>query len=57
MRKNITEMREICKELIGSRLVDITTNDPDEDPFVELLFENGETLRFPVTPQAIIAEL
>lgn len=39
-------VREFLGHLIGARVVDITQNDPGEDSFVVMLFDNGEYVRF-----------
>lgn len=44
-----SNIRDILGELIGKRLVDITQHDDaEEDSFVELMFEDGLYLKFPV---------
>lgn len=48
-----SNIREILGPLIGARVVDITQHDADEfaesqQAYVELLFDTGATLRFPV---------
>lgn len=41
-------IRELLGHLIGQKLMEITQQDKDEDgdPYVELLFEKGNTLKF-----------
>jgi hypothetical protein len=48
--RNIRDLKEIG-ELIGQRVLDITQNDPDDPDgwFVEFFFEDGTSLRFPVS--------
>lgn len=46
-------IRELLGHLIGQKLVDITQDDAEDralgrDPFVVLMFENGDTLQFNV---------
>lgn len=44
----VSNIRELLGHLIGQRLIEITQDDEDEegDRFVELMFENGNTVRF-----------
>lgn len=45
---SVSNIRELLSHLIGKTLMDITQDDPDEegDRFVELMFDDGNTLRF-----------
>lgn len=48
---NEGKLRDILAHLLGQRLLEISESDPEDieaggDPFVELMFENGDTLRF-----------
>lgn len=45
-------IRDLLKHLIGQRLMEITEEDDDEegDPFVDLLFENAQSVRFFIAP-------
>ena len=52
VRANI---RELLGLFIGQRLLDISQNevgelaDPDEDGFIQLMFENGQYIKFFIT--------
>ena len=42
-------IREIFRDVIGKKIIDITQSDPDEDDiFIEILLEDGRAVRFHV---------
>jgi len=49
----MSKVRELLEEFVGQRLLCVSANDPGEEPFAMLLFEEGGAIKITLTDAAL----